>query len=475
MRRALTLGLLPALLLSSVCAREVVAEQGTLRWDYTGSEAERIADGDSLRVSVRVGGLDAVKLQELIYSTARYVSRDSSVVLPLEDTLCVAGKRRYKVLDRQKHLRNVRSGQPGEGVVLPVKSLGDTTLLLEAAFPFDRPMAEGYILVDERIYACAECERSERWDTVARVNIPIFSEPDYRYDFREPERVLVKTYDSRFDCQVSFPSARHDLLLGFEDNRRELVRLGEFVAESMTIPGADLREVYIRGYASPEGEYNYNKKLSDRRTQTLATYALKRYPQLKKAAVYESSGEGEDWDGLKRAVAASQMPWRTEVTAIIDRYNTDTEREEALRALEGGTVYATLLRDFYPNLRRTTFCLRFVVRPYTMEEIPEMFHLKPEGLSQHEMFRLVQLREQQGEDPMPVYRKAYEQFAPDPIAMLNYANALLKYEGDADSALQVLQSLEDDPRAWLPMAIAYDMKGDWRRADKLARKWQAQE
>ena len=33
-----------------------------------------------------------------------------------------------------------------------------------------------------------------------------------------------------------------------------------------------------------------------------------------------------------------------------------------------------------------------------------------------------------------VYGKAYEQFALDPLAALNYANALLKYEKDADKA-----------------------------------------
>ena len=51
--------------------------------------------------------------------------------------------------------------------------------------------------------------------------------------------------------------------------------------------------------------------------------------------------------------------------------------------------------------------------------------------------------------------------------VLNYANALLKYGKDADGALQVLEVVREDSRVLFPMAIAYDMKGDWRKAEKL--------
>ena len=53
------------------------------------------------------------------------------------------------------------------------------------------------------------------------------------------------------------------------------------------------------------------------------------------------------------------------------------------------------------------------------------------------------------------------------MAVLNYANALLKYGKDADGALQVLEVVREDSRVLFPMAIAYDMKGDWRKAEKL--------
>lgn len=71
-----------------------------------------------------------------------------------------------------------------------------------------------------------------------------------------------------------------------------------------------------------------------------------------------------------------------------------------------------------------------------------------------------------GENP-PVFQKAYEQFPEDVVVTLNYANALLKYGKKADGALRVLSDVRNDSRALFPMAVAYHIKGDWRKAEEL--------
>lgn len=49
-----------------------------------------------------------------------------------------------------------------------------------------------------------------------------------------------------------FPWHTMNCKKGFGDNRQELVKLAKFISENLTIKGAELREVNIRGYASPE-------------------------------------------------------------------------------------------------------------------------------------------------------------------------------------------------------------------------------
>ena len=185
--------------------------------------------------------------------------------------------------------------------------------------------------------------------------------------------------------------AQYGLRETFADNSQELARLGQFVSESLKIKGAELKSVYIKGYASPEGDFDYNRSLAQRRTKTLSDYIANRYPALKKAVVYSAEGVGEDWEGLKAAVSGSNLANKDEILFIIEHNQNDMERESAIRELDNGRIYHILLKEFYPKLRRTTFSLSFDVRPYELEELSGVFETTPECLSQYEMYLLAEL------------------------------------------------------------------------------------
>ena len=455
------LGMFPML----VFAQETLSSANGLHGDYSGSRVERSADGDKLDIEFSIGLVEKLKSQQMMYISPRFVSVDGKKSVELEP-VCISGRRRYKVVKRRKTLHNVKSDQLGYGEVHSVKELKETPLTFKSSFPFESWMADGHLVVDEKLYGCAECGMSKNEGIALQAGIPLFGAKDYAYDFIEPEKVLVKCYKDSFDCKVTFPVAQHDLRKTFADNRQELAGLGQFVSENLLIKGAELKDVYIKGYASPEGDFNYNKSLAQRRTQTLSNYISSQYPALKKAPVYRTEGVGEDWEGLKAAVSGSTLSNKDKILFIIEHNSNDTERESAIRELDNDKTYHILLEEFYPALRRTTFSLSFDVRPYTSEELPGVFETKPECLSLYEMYQLAGLYASRGENPLPVYKKAYEQFPGDIVAVLNYANALLKYGKDADGALQVLEVVREDSRVLFPMAIAYDMKGDWKKAEK---------
>ena len=422
------LGMFPML----VFAQETLSSANGLHGDYSGSRVERSADGDKLDIEFSIGLVEKLKSQQMMYISPRFVSVDGKKSVELEP-VCISGRRRYKVVKRRKTLHNVKSDQLGYGEVHSVKELKETPLTFKSSFPFESWMADGHLVVDEKLYGCAECGMSKNDGLALQAGIPLFGAKDYAYDFIEPEKVLVKCYKDSVDCKVTFPVAQHDLRKTFADNRQELAGLGQFVSENLLIKGAELKDVYIKGYASPEGDFNYNKSLAQRRTQTLSNYISSQYPALKKAPVYRTEGVGEDWEGLKAAVSGSTLSNKDKILFIIEHNSNDTERESAIRELDNDKTYHILL----------------------------------EGLSLYEMYQLAGLYASRGENPLPVYKKAYEQFPGDIVAVLNYANALLKYGKDADGALQVLEVVREDSRVLFPMAIAYDMKGDWRKAEKL--------
>ncbi|MBQ5700869.1 MAG: hypothetical protein IIV68_01970, partial [Alistipes sp.] len=65
------------------------------------------------------------------------------------------------------------------------------------------------------------------------------------------------------------------------------------------------QSVYVKGYASPDGPEKFNDKLSDKRSQS----GLKAVQELLKETGLniDAAAYGEDWDGFKAAVAASNI------------------------------------------------------------------------------------------------------------------------------------------------------------------------
>ena len=168
-------------------------------------------------------------------------------------------------------------------------------------------MADGHVTVREELLGCVGCGIRENQGTVAVIDLPVFKEEDYAYDFLEPEKVAVKYYKDSFDSKVTFPVASYELRKAFANNGQELARLEGFISRSLEIKGAELKEVLIEGFASPEGKAEYNQSLAEGRTLALSNYISGKYPGLKKAATYRTVGAGEDWEGLKKLVGISPL------------------------------------------------------------------------------------------------------------------------------------------------------------------------
>ena len=447
-------------------AKDKSLKSNVLRLEYTNMKTERSGGGETLTVSFDVASTLRLGSQEIVYVYPSLVSFDGKIKREFAP-LCISGKKRYRAVMRKKHLDGDMGTLPSVEKVYKFGSFKKSGTSFQETIPFERWMASGHLSLREEIYGCAKCGKGINESDIPVAELKLFGPADYEYIFYTPEKVEIKCYEEEFDCKVTFKSAGHELLPDFGENREELTRLDKFISKGLQIKGAKLHEIHITGYASPEGGFIYNKHLAERRTHTLSYHILSKYPQLKKAPVYEAEGAGEDWQGLTDAIKASSMAYKDEILSAIQKYDTDVEREATIRSLGGGTVYAELLATVYPALRRTTFRMKFDVRPYTDEELEEVFATVPGCLSQYEMYKLAQQNVKCGKSPVGVYRKAYEQFALDPLAALNYASALLKYEKDADRALQILETVKSDSRSVYPMAVAYDMKGDWQKAEEL--------
>ncbi len=352
-----------------------------------------------------------VRSQQLIRITPVYVSADRSKSLRLPN-IYVAGNARYKILKRQHDLYNsdplvkeIYSRPEGSVYARGIKELPH--MVYER--PFESWMSRGHMELEIETYSCGNCPKGTLVAQGDPQSMPAFGPEDYKYNYIEPAATAFKEYAESFDANVQFVVDKHDLRKDFKNNAAELARLDEFVKKATKIEGAELHTVYM----------------------------------------------------------ASDMPERQTILDIIDKYDTDTQREADIKALDGGKVYRNLLDNYYPKLRRTAFTMSYRVRPFEVSELAHIYSTNPKLLSLKELYTLANQKVARGENPVAIYWTAYEQNPNDVVAMLNYANALLEYDKDAKEAYSILSTMQSDSRATLPTAIALDMMGRKAEAEKL--------
>ena len=192
------------------------------------------------------------------------------------------------------------------------------------------------------------------------------------------------------------------------------------------------QSVYVKGYASPDGPEKFNDKLSDKRSQS----GLKAVQKLlaDTGLNIDAAAYGEDWDGFKAAVAASDIKDKDLILQVLSMYTSSAEREKEIKNL--ASVFGALKTDVLPQLRRAQIVNTIDV---TGKTDAEMVALIKEGrASELSLEELLHIAEAQPEVAEVALKTAAETYN-DALAYNNLAIALAK-QGDFDGALKALDN-----------------------------------
>lgn len=155
------------------------------------------------------------------------------------------------------------------------------------------------------------------------------------------------------------------------DNRHALSALDSLFSDPVYVWSID--SIYIHAYSSPEGKSDYNLELSRRRSQAMSKYLTERYPMLKLGSRISCISGGENWDGMRKAVArASDFNEREEVLMIIDQVSDLARREQLLKRLNAGLAYRYIKDNILPPLRNAVVCVIRTRRPLPDKRHPSL-------------------------------------------------------------------------------------------------------
>lgn len=248
--------------------------------------------------------------------------------------------------------------------------------------------------LSNRIYVTAEGEtvdRENRKSLLPPTDTLTFFVSSMTYFIVERTRYVPKVIrrdaETDYSVQLSFPVGKAELDETLGDNSNQLRKMRRALYEVMTDSLYRVRSVDLVANSSPEGNYQTNKLLSDRRGNAVKDYLRRNQKLLTDSlrtdaevtvdeegnsvtsdvhretlpditALTRVRSEGEDWEYLRSLVAAdsteNRLQHRGEILALMDGTANPDLREQQI-ASRYPQDYAYMREHFYPMLRRVVF------------------------------------------------------------------------------------------------------------------------
>ncbi|WP_158602573.1 DUF3868 domain-containing protein [Proteiniphilum sp. X52] len=409
---------------------------------------------DVLLSDLQLNTNDMLILTPVLYSNN---SADSMAFAPM----AVLGKVRNRIVERNTKLNNPVPLPAGTQAVVARKNRTEQTLTYNGAVPYVSWMRNANLKVLAAVKGCADCGEGlgELLLTQRLFDEPY--QPSYKLTYIVPEVEPVKARADRHTATFNYVVGKHELLRHYKNNASEFERVDKVINEVKNNKDIQITEFTVAGYASPEGNFNSNRALADRRANSFADYLSNTHGISR--SQFRVTGYGEDWDGLKRAVEKSQISDKDEILRIIASVANPDARDAQLMKLSGGTTYRTLLNNYYPPLRRTDYTIAYNVRAFSVEEAREIIKTNPKLLSLNEMYLVAQSYPADSKEFKEVFDIATRMYPDEPIALLNSAAADIEMNSNR-AAIERLEKMQADPRTWNNLGVAYARLGEMEKA-----------
>ena len=335
-------------------------------------------------------------------------------------------------------------------------------LAYHADTPYQDWMGNSRLVMRRQLYGCADCLIEERTDGVTEY---------FQLDPAIPEIVYFQAKDTGAKIEtlegsafVDFPVDQTVIYPEYRNNVRELGKIRATIDTVYNDKDVTITGVWLKGFASPESPYSHNTDLAIGRTAALKKYIgqLYKFPD----SIITTDYEPEDWAGLRRFVANSNIDHREEILAMIDS-DMEPDAKEAKIKRTYPAEYKFMLQNYYPALRHTDYKITYEIKRFDdLEKIREVMRTKPNRLSLREFFLLGNAAEPGSDEFNDVYETAVRMYPDNPTANINAANAALQRQ-DYTTAAQYLDRAGDSPEAVYARGSLAFKTGDYDKAEQL--------
>lgn len=330
--------------------------------------------------------------------------------------------------------------------------------------PFQLWMEKAQLVLDVNKTSCANCPSGH---TMIQIPATVELIPKVPYvmqpvaNFVMPDAEPIKNRAETGNARIEFLSGKSAIMPEYRGNATELAKINDAIKQVMADTLAQIQSIRLTAYSSPEGRYVTNEKLSQARAEALKLYVLNN--NSVKEVPIQAAAVAEDWETLRTMIAESEFPWKESALKVIDGTPVPDNREKGLKNLTGGKPYQFMLKEWFPQLRRTNYQLNYAVKDFTVAQGRQIIRTRPGQMSLNEMFHVANSYDKGSPEFNEVFDIAIRLFPESPVANINAAAAAIN-RGDTITAGKYLDKVANDPRAINNRAAYYMLTGEIDKA-----------
>lgn len=396
--------------------------------------------------------------------TPYIVSNDGSYSEELSPVI-INGETRHKAYKRSKRLNGypIYANKPFS--VSSYKTNSDEIIKYKVSVPFSKWMENAKLIIKENIIGCADCPEYNSTITLLEEIMPKPYIPEWQVSYIEHNKEKIKNRDRTFSCNLDFKVSNYTIYTNYHGNRNALLELDRAINSVKLNNDLKIQKISIIGYSSPDGNTKSNFILSEKRAASFYKYVLSKYNIDKN--IIDVSGKGEDWEGLERIVAKSNIDKRDEVLSILRSNNNLNEKKRQLKSMQ--KEYYNMVRNIYPTLRRNEIKFHFIAKHYSIDDTMNIIYKEPDLLSLYEMQLFANSLPKNSEEFHKIMYVGANTFPNNDIAKINAITSAI-INKDYDMAEKWVEKLENNPKAFNNLGIIYSMRKEFRLAEEMFNK-----
>ncbi|MFV0419949.1 MAG: tetratricopeptide repeat protein [Dysgonomonas sp.] len=273
------------------------------------------------------------------------------------------------------------------------------------------------------------------------------------------QRIIKETYDA--DIMFLIQQAE---LRSSELNSSNLAAWKDLVKEADSNDRKNI-DVEVSAYASPDGGFDLNEKLAEKREQNTSNYLSKEFKKKNIDTEINAKYTAQDWEGFQKLVQASSMQDKDLVLRVLSMYPDTETREKEIKNISA--VYSDLAETILPKLRRSRLIANIEVIGKTDEELKKAASSDLASLSVEELLFAANL---DGVSKEKVYAFATQKF-PNDYRGWNNLGAYYYANGQTDKAVSAFnkaaQVSAKAPEASMNQALLSLAENNTAKAEQL--------